>query len=608
MLPTRNTGASIQRLGKFLMRKTLMMLSGMWCCATCRWKLRLLVVSAAWLLLFLHVASGQQAPVVPELSIRATTRLVTVDTIVTGADSRPVSGLTKEDFTILEDGKPQKIAFFSYVAAQQKPAAPPPRLRPDVFTNRPEYHSANGPLVIILLDGLNTPPTQQLYVHQQIMKYLASLKLSGPGTAILALGNTLTVLQDFTTDPQLLLSAAKGYKEGRTAVDIESPKIEIPITTGPGGGAPAQAKLPSSTANDDAANIASQTKPGNGFAQLAESLNRFDREVAANNEDVRVRVTLDALRRIAHAVSGYPGRKSLIWFSAGFPISLALDQSTDLDLYRPYHEQIRQTSARLSDANVAVYPIDARGLITSPLADPGSITAPSQSLGSGFSSEFSRKATMNRLADDTGGKVFYQTNDLNGALQVALNDAQSYYWLSYYPERKKWDGKFRTIKIVMTDRSLKVRHRTGYYAVDPGSWRKAGDEKLISLSDLHALSNTGVLFYAHPVLPEKKGQDITVELLIDAHSVNLESGAAYSTDLDFQIGAFSSDGKLAHLESQTAKADELRPETYQQFLRSGIPVRFQLALKPGSYVLHVGVRDNTNGHIGSLEMPLQVQK
>ena len=590
------------------MRRTFMILSGMWCCVTCRLKFLSWVLGAVCLTLSVHLARGQQAPAVPELSIRATTRLVTVDTIVTDADSRPVSGLTKEDFTVLEDGKPQKIAFFSFVAAEQKPAPPPPRLRPDVFTNRPEYHSANGPLVILLLDGLNTLPTQQLYVHQQIMKYLTSLNLAGPGTAILALGNTLTVLQDFTTDPQLLLSAAKGYKGGRTAVDIESPKIEIPVTTGPGGGAPSQAKLPGSTANDDAANIASQTKPTNSFAELAQSLKRFDSEVAANDENVRVRVTLEALRRIAHAVSGYPGRKNLIWFSDGFPISLALDQSTDLDLYRPYHEQIRQTSAQLSDANVAVYPIDARGLITSPLADPSSIGPPSQAQSAPFAREFSRKATMNRLADDTGGKVFYQTNDLNGALQAAVNDAQSYYWLSYYPERKKWDGKFRTIKIMMTDHRLKVRHRTGYYAVDPASWRKAGDEKLISLSDLHALSNTGVLFYAHPIRPDKKGQDVTVELLIDPHTVSLENGSAYSTNLDFQIGAFTSDGKLAHLESQTAKADELRPETYQQFLRSGIPARFQLALKPGNYVLHVAVRDNTNGHIGSLEMPLQIEK
>ena len=120
--------------------------------------------------------------------------------------------------------------------------------------------------------------------------------------------------------------------------------------------------------------------------------------------------------------------------------------------------------------------------------------------------------------------------------------------------------------------------------------------------------NTGVLFYAHPIRPDKKGQDVTVELLIDPHTVSLENGSAYSTNLDFQIGAFTSDGKLAHLESQTAKADELRPETYQQFLRSGIPARFQLALKPGNYVLHVAVRDNTNGHIGSLEMPLQIEK
>src|SRR5207244_13463388 len=99
-----------------------------------------------------------------------------------------------------------------------------------------------------------------------------------------------------------------------------------------------------------------------------------------------------------------------------------------------------------------------------------------------------------------------------------------------------------------------------------------------------------------------------VEPQIDPHTVRPQHGSADSSQLDVQIGARTSDGKLAHLESQTAKADELRPETYQQFLRSGIPARFQLALKPGNYVLHVAVRDNTNGHIGSLEMPLQIEK
>jgi len=120
----------------------------------------------------------------------------------------------------MEDGKPQKISFFSFESRKQREPGPPLRpLRSDVFTNRPEYHSASGPLVVLLLDGLNTPPGQQVYVRQQILKYLGNLKVSGPGTAILALGNDLSVLQDFTTDSQLLLAAVRGYKGGRTVVD-----------------------------------------------------------------------------------------------------------------------------------------------------------------------------------------------------------------------------------------------------------------------------------------------------------------------------------------------------------------------------------------------------
>jgi VWFA-related protein len=569
---------------------------------------RNLLVAIVPVLLSWTAAFGQQAP--PELSIRTATRVVLVDAIVTDADSHPVKGLVASDFAVLEDGKLQKISFFSFESPPQHQAAPP-QLRPDVFTNRPEYHSAGGPLVILLLDGLNTPPTQQAYVRQQILKYLASLRISSPGTAILALGNDLSILQDFTTSPQLLLAAARSYKGERTAVDVESPKIEIPVTTGPGGGIPAQADVQGPPV-DSGTEVSAGTYVLNTFQELADSLKRFDKAVSVDNQDARVRATLAALRTISRAVVGYRGRKALIWFSAGFPFSLALDETMDLDFSKSYRDQIRQAAALLSDADVAVYPIDARGLVTvGGLADPTTPATqgpPDKSLAAVTWQKFNTEGTMDHLARDTGGEVFRNTNDLNGALQAAIADSESCYVLGYYPERKNWDGKFHNLKVLVRNKELRIRSRTGYFAVDPANWRKGGYEKMISPSALHMLASTGVLFYVHPISPQKKDNPTSIEILVDANTVSFGSGPefTYETDLEFQVGAFAPDGKLVRLETQTAQA-VLRNETYQQFIKTGIPVRVPILLKSGKYLLRVAARDNRNGHIGTLDVPLNIQ-
>jgi len=568
-----------------------------------------LTVAIVLALLSWTAAFAQQAP--PDLSIRTTTRVILVDAIVTDAGSHPVRDLAASDFTILEDGKPQKISFFSFESPAQHQAEPP-KLRPDVFTNRPEYHNAGGPLVILLLDGLNTPPTQQFYVRQQILKYLASLRISSPGTAILALGNDLSVLQDFTTSPQLLLGAVHSYKAERTAVDVESPKIEVPVTTGPGGGIPAQAGV-AGPPGDSGTEVSAGTNVFNSFQELADSLKRFDKAVSVDDQDVRVRATLAALRTISRAVVGYPGRKALIWFSAGFPFSLALDESMDLEFSKSYRDQIQQAAALLSDANVAVYPIDARGLLTvGALADvttPATQGPPDKSLAAVTWQKFNIEGTMDHLARDTGGEVFRNTNDLNGALHAAIADSEASYVLGYYPERKKWDGKFHNIKILLRNKQLRIRSRAGYFALDPANWRKGGDEKqIVSPSTLHMLASTGVLFYVHPISPRKKDEPANVEILVDANTVSFGLGPeiTYETDLEFQVGAFAPDGKLVRLETQTAQA-ALRSETYQQLQKTGIPVRIPISLKPGKYLLRVAARDNRNGHIGTLDVPLNIQ-
>ncbi|HXZ81796.1 MAG TPA: VWA domain-containing protein [Terriglobales bacterium] len=571
------------------------------------------------LLISACMAAQQASPPPPpaDLSIRTTTRVVLVDAVVIDGSSHAVKGLAASDFTVLEDGKPQKIAFFAFESAAQRQAANPPKLRSDVYTNRPEYHDAEGAMVVLLLDGLNTPPGQQLYVRQQILKYLSDSKLSGRGTAVLALGNDLSVLQDFTSNSELLLAAVRNYKSGRTAVDVETPKIDVPVTTSPGA-APSNVSIPVSNSADVASAAVTNTRPLNTFEELADSLQRFEKRIGVEDQDLRTRTTLASLRLIGRALAGYPGRKALIWCSASFPFNLALDESKDVEFSKSYHDQIRQTSALLSDAHVAVYPIDARGLLTtSSIADASVETrmakvtqdaAPSPSLASQAFQQFNTEATMDHLAHDTGGEVFRNTNDLGHAVQAAVADAESYYVLGYYPEQKKWDGKFHNIKVITANKQLTIRARSGYFAVDPGDWRKAGDDKsMLSSASLHTLSATGILFYAHPVPPAKRGQPAVVEILVDASTVSFGSGPdfSYNTNLEFQVGAFTPDGKLDRVESQSAQGD-VHQDTYQRFMKSGIPVRMELMLKPGRYQVRVAARDNRNGHLGTLDVPLTV--
>ena len=130
---------------------------------------RLLMIGFAVLLAGLAM-SGQQPPRsanVPATVLRVTTRLVLVDVVVTDKSGNPVTDLTRDDFTLLENSKPQRIATFSLEnpgGSVQQVAAPPP-LPPNVFTNKPEYRLPPGPLTVLLLDALNTPMQDQAYAQ-----------------------------------------------------------------------------------------------------------------------------------------------------------------------------------------------------------------------------------------------------------------------------------------------------------------------------------------------------------------------------------------------------------------------------------------------------------
>ena len=174
----------------------------------------------------------QSATTAPPPALRATTHLVLVDVVVYDKQGNHVTDLTSADFTLRDRGKPQKISVFSNDSAgesvaEKSPAPPSAPLPPGVFTNRPTSNRApQGPPTILLLDSLNTALGDQLSSRAEMLKYLRTQLSERQKIAILSLGESLGLLQDFTSDPRLLIAALDRYKPG-TSKELSGATIQI---------------------------------------------------------------------------------------------------------------------------------------------------------------------------------------------------------------------------------------------------------------------------------------------------------------------------------------------------------------------------------------------
>src|SRR5262249_50080573 len=152
-------------------------------------------------------------------TIRTNTRLVLVDVVATDKRGKAVTDLKASDFTLQEKGKNQKVTIFNPAGSEDKGSGR--GLGPGIYSNRPEYVTPAGPLAVLLLDSVNTPFKDSAYARRQMLQFVRSQYKPGQRMAIFTLSNGLTVLQDFTTDPQLLYDALVRYlpkeQEGKAA-------------------------------------------------------------------------------------------------------------------------------------------------------------------------------------------------------------------------------------------------------------------------------------------------------------------------------------------------------------------------------------------------------
>ena len=378
--------------------------------------------------------------------LRTTVRRVVLDVVVTDPLGSPVRGLTKADFSVTEDGKPQEIVTFDASGFSSGMDYVPPALPaqpPNTFVNMPATPE-KGPLYVLLYDlvnmdspdQMNSPEdhSAQMIARQQLIKFIQS-KPEGTRFAIFVRSDGLHLIQGFTSDKSLLLSA----------INPRNPKPHIPVVF-----------------------------------LMAPNFGRGDRISALNT-----------LHAIATYLDGLPGRKNLLWFSSEFPLSLF---AADTDGPN-FQEETRTTLDLLARDEIAVYPVDARGVpaqdshaqlatsvhsdtITSPIeAGSGSAggsgggsagNSPSQtsSFVQGSSTVMNSYATMDGIAEETGGRAFYSDNDLAGALAKATQGGSMYYTLAYAPTNLQYAGKLRNIHVELAKNGYNLAYRHFYYGAE----------------------------------------------------------------------------------------------------------------------------------------------
>ena len=541
--------------------------------------------------------------------LKIKTRLVVVDVIAQDRKGNPVTDLKAEDFTVREENAEQKIRVFNL---QQGPKQGEPAtlvaatLSPNRITNIPRFKT-NSTLNVLLLDGINVTNINQKYARAEMLKFLEKLPAGEP-IAVFALGTKLRMLQDFTTDPALLKDTIKKAKDNALPIRAEV-----------------------SNASDLPPGILQEMPDG-----MLQSVLRFGEDQAINQLDDRVTLTLAQLGALARNLAGYPGRKNLIWVSEAFPAFFVPSNPTVgsnagipnvlQPVIKTYQSQIDHTADLLSNAQVAVYPIDAGTLANrdaySSLSNTDSngqyvgrsaMGEGRVGVGSQQAAEINRASdasmdahsTMNSVADQTGGKAYYNTNNLDKAIRDSLEDGSTYYSLGYYPENKNWDGRFRRITVKVNRPGIKLHYRQGFFAVEPKDYLKQ-DQKIVAADlgtalDLNNPIATALPFQAVVIPPSaQNGNKVLINFGVDPHAIgfDLRDDGLQHAAIDCGVSVYTDKGKSVRVQGNVFNA-ALKPEQYQKVMQMIFPCNQTLELPPGEYVLRLAVRDNTNGLIGT---------
>ncbi len=523
--------------------------------------------------LLLSYAPAQQQE---NYTFRVQSELVLVNVTVRDKNGNFVQGLKPEDFTILEDNKPQKVVSFDIenvdaVANQGVAQANP---LPGVSTPTPVPADAKSTdktnpfkdhrLIVLFFDLSAMQPDEIDRAITSANKYIDTQMVPADLVSIVSLGSSLLVNQDFTADHDLLkkqlaafsTGSGQGFEEGTTGTTEGTPDTGQPFTVD-------------------------------------------DTEFNIFNTDRR----LEALRSVAEKLSYLQQKKSLIYFSSGMDRTGIENQS-----------ELRAATNAAVRSNLAIYTMDLRGLqalVAGGEAQNASMRGTSaysgQSTISALNSNFTTQETLVTLASDTGGRAFLDSNDFSQVFKGVQQDTSTYYLLGYHSTNPAKDGKYRRITVKLNTQGAKLDYRRGYYA--PADYRHSTkDDKELQLeqelaSDLPTTDLPLYLGDAYFRLEANKFY-IPISLVVPGSEIPFtRSSDRDKATLDV-IGVVLDPQK--HPITKIRDTVKLAVDSSSDVKKKNVQYDTGVSLPPGKYQLKFVVRENETGRMGSFETDLEV--
>lgn len=553
-----------------------------------------------------------QEPSGPILRVR--TYSVVVDVVVTDGSNRPVRELTRDDFRVFEDGRPQEIISFEEsrgepAAAETAPTlmrAGEPRATTDETEAPPVVTHRQAPnFMILLLDHATVQYLNQSYIRDAAAEYIRNEMRPNDFMAVFQVGMSLQFVQGFTNDREALIravtqhdSTGSSYVFDQTGLaaraDAAQDQVEL-LTTQINS-------ITGSQAGFNSPDIAMVLEILNQQLELQQALEGTYYAQLSYSREQQSRPVIGAIETIARGVRHIPGRKTLVLFSEGFSVPLTLERP----LYRAVDAANR--------ANLAIYAIDGAGLQVKGVSTEGELHDISAMRGGdrvkayGGLSQFDRAreigsdqkdSTLRYLASATGGLLIRHTNDFLDALHRVDRDVRSHYVLTYQPDDLDFNGEFRNIRVEVDRPGVRVRARSGYWAVPPGASLLSAEEfrELVELSsgsdnraETFEIDSRTFHFVSSP-------QDYEVYLAIETPLANFtprEAEKEVFVDLDITGMVTSVSGEVVTSfrgPSRPRLGSERGEET--KFLR--LESRFNLI--PGQYALLLSVADPVSGRV-----------
>jgi VWFA-related protein len=549
-------------------------------------------------------------------TFKVTARLVDVSLVADDKQGHPVSGLKAEDIEVFDNGRKQKINFFTPVDAVSPAPGSMPVASPqdvvDTFSNHPADAAAGSSATaeshagatILLVDESHIAWSDMNNARTQMLQFLAAAR---PDERIgLYTMNSLgfRVLVEATTD-----HAAVSARLRKWMPTVESV-------------AQAQDEETRNRQQFEYVHSASDLSSVNGNqADLPDGLSSIDPQLLTMGSNP-ARASLILLVGVARRLGAVAGHKNLVWFSSDNVFAEWRDQEVGIDRNTGSLDSFAlRAQEAMNDAHVAVYPFDVSQLETPAIvADTQHRNVeltPTNSLAGSIPTDYSggrNKAGMledihpiqwpvRQIAEATGGRAIRRSGDLVSALSKIVEDGHATYVLSFSPDQPA-DGQYHaiTVKFSGKQHGLALRYRTGYlYTKEPTTFKDRFQQAVWQPVDANELTVTTRLLRLQASANTAEGANVKINIAAQGLDVEQQS-ERWKDTLDVFFIQRDDAGLRAQVEEQSLRL-RLKPSTYQQLLSTGVPFEHAVQLKRGVASLRILVVDKNSGRMGSVTIP-----